>query len=139
MNLVGSHVQIMWKDIFLTIVFIYGIRFVIDSYIIKGFKKVHKAFYSNDWNGLEGQIEKYQKISDQFSNGPWNKKIRGIYNTLCAFRASVALVEGKESIFLNQLNHIKKEEDFELKFFVLSLYYRSKNDNEKAFQYYLQY
>ena len=75
MNLVGSHVQIIWKDIFLTIVFIYGIRFLLDSYIIKGFKRVHKAFYSDDWNSLEGQIEKYQKISDQFSNGPWNKKI----------------------------------------------------------------
>lgn len=139
MNLVSSHVQIMWKDIFLTIVFIYAVRFFVDRYIIRGFKKVHKAFYSNDWNGLENQIEKYQKLSDQFSNGPWNNKIRSIYNTLCAFRASVALVEEKESVFLNQFNQIKKEEEFELKFFVLSLYYRSKGNNEKAIHYYHQF
>ncbi len=128
MNINGTEVQIMWKEIAVGLLVLYVIRFLIDLYIKTKYKQINNLFYSHDWNGLDVKIRKHQRICDVFSNGPWNKNVCLMYNGLCVALASMALINNNEVDFLNQLHYIKNEDNFEIKHFILALYYCSKHD-----------
>ena len=129
-------VQIMWKEIFFIFVAIYVLRIITELYIVKKFKKLHKEFLSNNWDGLDEKMLKHRNLCNVFSDGPFNKPIRALHNNLCLGIASMALVNGNGIEFLQQMEYVKKEQEYELKAFVLSLYYRWRNNEEEAINYY---
>lgn len=137
--MLGNEIHIMWGEIIFSLLFLYGIRFLIDQYLVKEYKKILEDFYSNKWTGIYEKIERCQKVSDIFSNGPWNKNNRWIYNNLCIIRASIFYVNGDILSFLKNLDNIKKEKDFELKAFLLFLYYYSEKNEDKISKYYYEY
>lgn len=140
-NISGSNVQIMWKEIAIILIILYLIRCLTDLYIIKEYKKILNSFFADEWRGLEQKIEKHQKLCNIFSNGPFNKKIRFIYNTLCVVLASIKYIDGNEPEFLYHLKRIKKENEFEMKSFVLALYFHSKgrmSEAEESYHYFLK-
>ena len=104
-----------------------------------GVKKIQKRFRTNRWDGLQSLIDKYRVTCALFTRGPFNKGTRALYNSLCFLWASIALVEEDENEFLRQLNMIKKEEEYELKSFVLALYYSSKHQKEQAMECYQKF
>ena len=55
-----------------------------------------------------------------------------IFNTTCIFLASIALLNGDENGFLLELNKVKNEKRCEIKPFMLSLFYKSKNNTQSA-------
>ena len=128
----GTEVQIMWKEIAIVLLVLYVVRVLIDLYIKAVYKRIHNLFYSHAWSGLEDKIRKHQRICVVFSSGPWNKNVCQMYNGLCIALGSMALVNNNEVDFLNQLHNIKNEENFEIKHFILALYYRSKHDDIAA-------
>ena len=123
MNINGTEVQIMWKEIAVGLLVLYVIRLLIDLYIKTEYKQFNNLFYSHDWNGLDVKIRKHQRICDVFSKGPWNKNVCLMYNGLCVALASMALINNDVVDFLNQLHYIKNEDNFEIKHFILALYY----------------
>lgn len=129
----------MWREIVFILLFIYIFRFFTDIYIITVYKKIYNKFYSNNWIGLEMKIKKHQKLCSVFTKGPFNKKIRLIYNGLCMILSSIALIEKNDLTFITELDKIKKEEEFELKPFILALYFHSKNDLQRAMNFYYKY
>lgn len=139
MNMQHTNIQIMWKEIVFIFLFIYVIRFFTDMYIILGYKNINKNFYNQTWVGLKKKIRKHRKICSVFSGGTFNKKIRAIYNGLCMILSSMALINKKESEFISELDNVKKDIEFELKPFVLALYFRSKNDLSTATSFYYEY
>ena len=62
MNINGTNVQIMWKEIAIILLIVYITRFAIDIYIKTIYNKIYNQFYSYTWNGLEEKIKKHQKI-----------------------------------------------------------------------------
>ena len=139
MNIKGTNIYIMWKEIGVMLLVVALIRLSIDIYIVKIYKKICKKFYSKAWNGLDGEIKKHRKLCNVFSVGPWNKNIRLMYNGCCVALASIALIKNDEVEFVNQLNLVKKETDFEMKSFMLALYYCSKQDEITAKKYFDSY
>lgn len=135
-NIGGSNVQIMWKEMVLIFIVLYLMRCLTDLYILRVYKKILNSFFAEDWSGLERKIEKHQKLCSIFSNGPFNKKIRYIYNTLCVVLASIKFINGNENEFLFHLGRIKRENEFEMKAFLLSLYYHSRGKMREAEEYY---
>ena len=139
MNIEYTNVQIMWQEILFIFIFIYIVRYLTDVYIIVVYKNIYNKFYANNWFGLENKARKHKKICSVFARGPFNKKIRLIYNGLCLLLSSIALIEKNESVFLVELDSIRKEEEFELKPFILALYFRSTNDLRTAVKFYYKY
>lgn len=139
MNINGTHIQIMWKEIATILLVVYIIRLAIDLYIRTVYKKICDQFYSNIWDGLEEKIRKHLNICNVFSNGPLNKNVRRMYNGLCMALASILLVNNNEVAFVNQLHKIKNEYDFEMKSFALALYYYSLHDEAAAKKHYNEY
>lgn len=132
-------VQIMWKDIFIIFAVVYAMRLIIEAYMLFAYKNIFKDFYSVKSKGLERRAEKLRKLFNLFSDGPFKRSECLMYNHLCLLLSSMALLEGDEAEFLKQLNVVKHENDYELKPFVLALYYRSKNNIEIATKYYQKY
>ena len=133
------YIQIMWKEIAIILLFICLLRFLTDFYIVKKYKKLIKDFFAGEWERLEIKMIKHQKICNIFSDGPFNKKIRAFYNGLCVALASIGLVRGDEETFLRQLSYIKKPEEYEMKSFMLSLYYNSKKNEKEAIEQFHKY
>lgn len=138
MNINGVNIQIMWTEIVITFFLIGIVRYLINMYILHVYNNIYKEFISFKWEKLDDKIRKHKKLCNVFSNGPYNKKIRLMYNGLCMALSSMALIRNHESGFIEELNDIKQEEEFELKAFVLALYYRS-NNNSLAIQYFNKY
>ena len=139
MGINGITTQIMWTDIIITLAVIYALRTLTEVYIVKTYKKLNKAFFEGEWDGLEKKMIKHQNICNVFSDGPFNKDIRVLYNGLCVALASIGLMQGDEETFLRQLNYIKKEKEYEMKAFILSLYFCSKGNEEEAVIQYQKY
>lgn len=139
MNSSGVHVQIMWKEIAIIFLCIYLMRCLTDFYIVYKYKKLNKAFYAGEWEGLEKKMIKHQNICNVFSDGPFNKNIRSLYNGLCVALASIGLLKEDEETFLRQLNCIKKDGEYEMKAFMLTLYYNSRGNKKEAIRQYQKY
>lgn len=133
-------VQIMWKEmgiglsVFLIVMYVF--RNILDIYMIKTYKKIIEMYGKVEMETLKVKAKKHLKLCNYFSVGPWNKQIYLAYNGLCWLLASINLLEENEGEFLAYLKMIKKENEFEMKSFALSLYYRSKKDNNQAKYYY---
>lgn len=134
----STNTQIMWKEIAIILLVMYIARFVIDIYIKTVYNKINNDFYLNKWDGLEEKIRKHLKICNIFSIGPFNQKVCLMYNGLCIALASMALLNDEEA-FVNRLWIIKREEAFEMKPFMLALYYLSKQDEVASMKYYNTY
>lgn len=132
-------IQIMWKEIGIGFLVLYVLRSMLDIYMIKKYEKIERSYGMVDLNILKSQAKRHLKLCDFFSVGPWNKKIYAIYNGLCWLMSSISLLENNEADFLTYLNMIKKEQEFEIKAFALSLYYRSKKDINQGQYYYNLY
>ena len=132
-------VQIMWKEIGIGFIVLYVLRKLLDVYMIKKYEKLLTLFGVIEMDTLKLKAEKHLKLCDFFSVGPWNKSIYWTYNGLCWLLATISFVENNENDFLAYLGNIKKEQEFEMKSFALSLYYRSKGDITQAIRYYIVY
>lgn len=132
-------VQIMWKEIGIGFLILYVFRNILDIYMVKKYKKIVKMYGTIEINQLKLKAEKHLKLCDFFSVGPWNKQIYLIYNGLCWLLASISFSEDNEREFLEYLGRVKKENEYEMKSFVLFLYYRSKNEDNQAKYYYNLY
>ena len=128
--------QVMWKEIAIGLIFLYIFRIALDFYIIKQYQKIVDQYGKVNVEIIKDKSLKHLKLCNIFSVGPWNKQIYLAYNGLCWLLASIFLIEKNEHEFLSYLNMIKKEKEFEMKPFVLSLYYHSKKDVERAMHYY---
>ena len=132
-------VQIMWKEIIVGFIILYLLRGVLDVYMIKKYEKLLKLFGVIEMDTLKLEAEKHLKLCNFFSVGPWNKAIYWTYNGLCWLLATISYVEDDEYDFLAYLGKVKNEQEFEMKSFALSLYYRSKGDITQAKRYYNVY
>lgn len=130
-----GEVQIMWKEIGIGLLILYIFRIVLDIYIIEKYKRLVNMCKTVELDIVRLKAYKHLRLCDVFSVGPWNKKIYLIYNGLCWLLATISMVEDNESDFLMYLNKVKKEKEFEMKSFVLSLYFRSKNINLAKYYY----
>lgn len=110
-----------------------------DVYILIIYKDIYKKFYAPNWFGLKEKIRHLKKTCYIFLSGPFNKKIRFIYNNLCFILSSIEFMDKKDGEFIIELDNIKKDEEFELKSFVLALYFRSKNNQKTAMKFYDKY
>lgn len=131
--------QVMWKEIAIGLIILYMLRNVLDFYIIKQYQKIVEQYGKVNVETIKEKSIKHLKLCNLFSVGPWNKQIYLAYNGLCWLLASIYLLENNEHEFLSYLNMIKKEHEFEMKPFALSLYYRSKKDDEQAKYHYNLY
>ena len=129
----------MWKEIAIIFLVLFIVRFIIDTYIKITYNQVVNQFYSREWKGLENRIIKQRRICNVFSNGPFNKTNRQIYNGLCFLLASIAFVKNDNTVFENELNNVKREDQFAIKPFLFALYYLTKHDEEIAKRYYEKY
>ena len=126
----------MWKEIIVGFIILYLLRGVLDVYMIKNNEKLLKLFGVIEMDTLKLEAEKHLKLCNFFSVGPWNKAIYWTYNGLCWLLATISYVEDDEYDFLAYLGKVKNEQEFEMKSFVLALYYRSKKDFNQARHYY---
>ena len=132
-----ENVTIMWKEIVIIFAFLFLVRFMFDVYMLKQYNAIVKDFYAN--KSVYGKIKKLQKICNIFSSALWNQKTCLMYNNLCCILASIALLNNNESEFLLELNNVKREEKYELKSFILALYFLSKNNQSMAQSNYEKY
>ena len=139
MNMNGIHVEIMWKEIAIILLIICLLRYTVDFYLVYKYKKLNNAFLEGRWEGLEEKLIKHRGICNIFSEGPFNRNIRVLYNGLCVALASIAYVRQDEEMFLYHLNYIKREDEYEMKAFILSLYYHAKKNEKKGEFYYKIY
>lgn len=128
--------NVMWKEILIIFIVVFLIRAFLDVYMIINYNKVMRKFYLGYFEDIEVNIKRFISLCDVFSLAPWNKKTCFMYNNLCIVLASVALLNNNDTKFLFELNKIKREHSYELKSFMLTLYYYSKNDIIKAKQFY---
>lgn len=128
--------QIMWKEIGAGLLVIYLVRCTFDLYMVYKYKCIINQYKKSASSIWKLKAIKHLKLCNVFAVGPWNKHIYKVYNGLCWFLASVAYDEGKENDFLKYLDCVKNEKEFEMKPFVLALYYRSKEKNNLANEYY---
>lgn len=139
MNIMSvAPVTIMWKEIFIFFVGVLVIRGLIDVYMIKGHQYILKEFYLGNYDKIVKKTEKLRKVNDVFSAGPYNKNICLIYNNLCCVLASIGLISNRENVFLENLYRVKREETYEMKSFLLALYF-FKKDVSKAKEWYDNY
>lgn len=136
MSMAGASIKIMWKEIAVILIIVYIARCIIDIYIVSEYNKICNEFYSFTWDKLENKIKKHKKICNVFSNGLWNKKVRLIYNGLCVALSSMSLLRGDDLEFISRLSDVKDEINFDIKPFMLALYYHSKNDEAASQEHY---
>lgn len=131
--------QIMWKEIFFfwTVAFI--VRIVIEIYLIYRYNYIIRRFYSNDFADLKILIKRIKNIYDLFSKQKLSKRTCLMYNNICCVLASIAFLENQDEVFFRELNLIKREEKYEMKSFMLALFYLSKKDKLRAQSYYENY
>ena len=129
-------VKIGWKFIIIgSAVLFLWIVFIDVSMLVKH-NSTTKKYYSGNFKGLTKELKRLQSVSDIFSINPRNKNREMIFNTTCIFLASIALLNGDENGFLLELNKVKSEKRCEIKPFMLSLFYKSKNNIQSAEMYY---
>lgn len=139
MNTDTVNIQIMWKEIAIIFVVVFLIRIACDIYLFVGHKQVAKSFFAQDFSRLERKTMTVQKMCRFFSFGARHKKIMLMHNDCCCILASMALLQGNEEQFLIHLSGIMKEENYETKSFMLSLYHLSKGNSDIATKYYEHY
>lgn len=133
-----GNVTIMWKEIAIIFVFLFLVRFIFDIYMIQQYNTIVKKFYANKLTDVK-KTKKLQKICNVFSSALWNQKTCLMYNNICCILASVALLNNNDNEFLFELNKIKREQKYELKSFVLALYFLSKSNLSIAQSHYEKY
>ena len=132
MNIMSvSPVTIMWKEILIIFTVLFFVRVLIDVYMLKQHQYILNEFYLGNYAKIISKAEKLRKVCDIFSAAPYNKKTCLMYNNLCCVLASIGLLYDKESVFLDNLYRIKREETYELKSFLMALYF-FKRDSSKA-------
>ena len=100
-----------------------------DLLLVRRYKRIYQKFTTEIWeDNLSKKAERLRKLAAFRSIAPRNEKQRMIHNNLCAFIASIALKNNNDEKFLLYMNSIKRENEFELKFFILAVYYLSKNE-----------
>lgn len=135
-----GEVRIMWKAIIIEFVVLYIVSNIICFYIIKKYQKIVTMYNNNEeLNKIRLEAEKLLDLSYFFAVGPWNKKMYLLYNGLCWLLATICYMEKDERGFLIYLERVKKEKEFELKSFVLTLYYRAKQVNNQVKYYCMLY
>lgn len=122
----------MWKEIGIGLIMLCILRSLLDVYMVKKYNKIVRQYGSISTDLLKKEACKHLVLCEHFAVGPFNKNIYLIYNGLCWLLASICLMEDNEKEFLNHLNRVRREREFELKPFALALFYFSKNDNLKA-------
>lgn len=129
-------VKIGWKFIIIGSAVLFLWIVFIDVYMLVKHNSTTKKYYSGNFNGLTKELKRLQSVSNIFSKNPRNKNREMIFNTTCIFLASIALLNGDENGFLLELNKVKNEKRCEIKPFMLSLFYKSKNNIQSAEMYY---
>lgn len=130
------NVKIGWKFIIIELVVLFLFIILIDVYMIVKHNSTTKKYYSGDFKGLVKELKRLQSISDIFSKNPRNKNREMIFNTTCIFLASISLLNDDENGFILELNKVKNEKRCEIKPFMLSLFFKSKNSTQNAEMYY---
>lgn len=130
------HVKIGWKFIIIEFAVLFLFIILMDVYMLVKHNSTTKKYYSGNFKGLTKELKRLQSVSDIFSINPRNKNREMIFNTTCIFLASIALLNGDENGFLLELNKVKNEKRCEIKPFMLSLFYKSKNNTQSAEMYY---
>ena len=129
----------LWKETLIVIIFICVVFIFLGIFTVRSFNKVIERYYPNDLLSAENKLNRIRLLSGFLSLGVQNDKICLVYNHTCYLIASIELLRGNERDFLRELDGIKKENSFEIKSFMLSLYYRSKHDFEKSKLFYDKY
>lgn len=133
-----SPVTIMWKEILIIFTVLFFVRVLIDVYMLKQHQYILNEFYLGNYAKIISKAEKLRKVCDVFSAAPYNKKTCLMYNNLCCVLASIGLIYDKESVFLENLYRVKREETYEMKSFLLALFF-FKRDSSKARECYDSY
>lgn len=129
----------LWKETLIVIILICVIFIFLGIFTVRAFNKVIERYYPNDLFSAENTLNRIRLLSGFLSMGVRNDKMCLVYNHTCYLIASIELLRGNERAFLRELDSIKKENDFEIKSFMLSLYYRSKHDCERSKIFYDKY
>lgn len=127
----------LWKETIIVIILICVIFIFLGIFTVRSFNKVIERYYPNDLFSAESTLNRIRLWSDFLSVK--NDKICLVYNHTCYLLASIELLKGNDRAFLRELDGIKKEDDFELKSFMLALYYRSKGNGDMAVKEYSKY
>lgn len=128
--------KIEWKFIIVELVVLFLCIIFIDVYMIVKHNSTTKKYYSGNFKGLVKELKRLQSVSNIFSKNPRSKNREMIFNTTCIFLASISLLNGDENGFILELNKVKNEKRCEIKPFMLSLFFKSKNDIQNAEMYY---
>ena len=131
--------HIMWKEIFWFWIAVFIVRIIIEIYLINRYNYIIKRFYAYDFVDLKTLTKRMQNLCNLFSKQKLNKRICLMYNNICCVLASIAILENQEEVFFRELNLIKREEKYEMKSFMLSLFYLSKKDKLRAHSCYENY
>ena len=129
----------LWKETLIVIILICAIFIFLGIFTVRAFNKVIERYYPNNLFSAENTLNRIRSLSGFLSLGVRNDKMCLVYNHTCYLIASIELLRGNERDFLRELDGIKKENSFEIKSFMLSLYYRSKHDFEKSKLFYDKY
>ena len=137
--MLAGTVQIMWMEILILFAALYGLRVLMDLYIVRTYRKLFAMHGTVPAEVFREKAQRHIRLSGIFAVGPWNQRIYKVYNGLCWMLASDHLTQNEEDAFLFWLSRIRKEETFELKAFILALYYRAKHSDDAAHHFYGQY
>ena len=129
----------LWKETLIVIILICAIFIFLGIFTVRAFNKVIERYYPNNLFSAENTLNRIRSLSGFLSLGVRNDKMCLVYNHTCYLIASIELLRGNERAFLRELDGVKKENSFEIKSFMLSLYYRSKHDFEKSKLFYDKY
>ena len=126
-------------EVLIVLFVFYVVLCAINVYIIFSFTKVMKNYFPEKLILAEKKLNTIRLFGDYLSGNPKNIQTREIYNHTCFLLASIELLKGNDRAFLRELDGIKKENEFELKAFMLALYYRSKDKSDMAVKEYNKY
>lgn len=126
------NLRIGWNVIIIELVILLLLIILADVYMIVKHNSTTKKYYSGNFKGLVKELKRLQFVSNIFSLNPRNRNREMIFNTTCVFLASIFLLNDDENGFIRELSKIKSETRYEIKPFMLALFFKSKNDMQNA-------
>ncbi len=115
------------------------LRIIIQFVILLLHNDICRKLESLELHEAKIKVHKIRRMCKIFSRGLFSKQMLFMYNNLSWVLASISFCENHVGEFLGFMDSIMRQEEFELKAFVLALYYLAENKSEEAENWFKQY
>lgn len=138
-NVDATDVGIAFEIVVYSFLVLILLRIIIQFVTLLLHNDICRKLDSLELHEAKKKVHRIRKVCKLFSWGLFSKQMRFMYNNLSWVLASISFRENNEEEFLCFMDCIKRQEEFELKAFVLALYYLAENKLEEAEKWFEQY